>query len=168
MSGVQGNIAPPATASGALFALVMLAGAGPGRAQVLPDSSGRLPSPLLSAVAALPPAAHLRVTTQLGTFTGRITSRSDDALTVTLRNSAQVRTIALSDIDTLWVPARKSHGGLLAGAGLGALLAGLLAASPKGGDDPGLNTLLAGVALVGGVLVGLTIDSVERWTHAYP
>jgi hypothetical protein len=168
MACVRGNVAPAPAGSGVVFVLVTLAVVGPLRAQVPGDSSVRLPSQLLSAVAALPPAAQLRVATRLGTFTGRVASRSDDALTVTVRNSAQARTVALSDVHTLWVAARTHHAGALAGAGVGALFAGLLAASPDG-DDPGLNTVLAAGALVGGVLLGLVIDSaVERWTRTYP
>src|SRR5688572_10689496 len=111
MSFGRRNVAPPATKSGVLFALVALAVAGPVRAQVPGDSSVRLPSQLRYAVAALPPAARLRVATRLETLTGRVANRSDDALTVTVENSAQTRTIALSDVVTLWVPARKQHAG---------------------------------------------------------
>ena len=138
------------------------------RGQVALDSAGGTPPGLRSAIAALPPGAQVRVATRLGTITGRVVDRAGDSLTVNERTAGTRRTIAVSQIDTLWSLAANTSHGVLVGAGLGGLFGGLLASSPDG-DDPGLNRMLGIAVFVTGTVAGLIADSgPERWRRTYP
>jgi len=121
-----------------------------------------------SVIATLVPGGQVRVATRLGTITGRVVDRAGDSLTVNERASGTVRAIALSQIDTLWIPAANPSQGVLVGAGLGGLFGGLVASQPDG-DDPGLNRMLGVAVFVVGTVAGLIVDSrAEHWVRTYP
>ena len=121
-----------------------------------------------SVIATLVPGGQVRVATRLGTITGRVVDRAGDSLTVSERTSGTVRTIAVSHIDTLWIPTVNPSHGVLVGAGLGGLFGGLLASQPDG-DDPGLNRMLGVAVFVVGTVAGLIVDSrPEHWVRTYP
>lgn len=130
-------------------------------AQVAADSGSTSLSRL---VAELPPSGLLRFTSGGERWTGRLSSRHPDSLTVTSRS--QTRTSPLSAIDTLWLRG-KSHTALAAGAGFGALMFALLQLGH--GGDRYTATRLGAIIFVGAAGAGLLIDEAsERWSQRYP
>jgi hypothetical protein len=120
---------------------------------------------LRSVVEQLSPLARVRLQSAGERWTGRLTDREADSLTVV--NERKTRTLALQAIDTLWTR-RETHEGLLAGAGFGALMFVVLQIS-----EPSYNrsqaTRLGGILFLGMATGGMMVDALaERWAQRYP
>jgi hypothetical protein len=132
-------------------------------AQSADSSSNTLPA----LVGALPPASRVRIATAGERWTGRLTAQPDDSLALITETGR--RAARLAAIDTLWTPRPQGHHGLLAGAGFGALMFGVLQLNGDSGEDPGLNTRLGLVLLAGSTALGLSVDAAsDRWIARYP
>jgi hypothetical protein len=128
------------------------------------DSSSSTVSAL---VGALPPASSARIATGGERWTGRLAAQPEDSLA--LITEAGRRAVWLAAIDTLWTSRPQRHQGLLAGAGFGAVMFGVLQLSGNSSEDPGLNTRLGLILLAGGTAVGLLVDAASnRWVQRYP
>jgi hypothetical protein len=118
-------------------------------------------------LADLPSGTSVRLATSSGRWSGKLGARSPDSLT--LRDETGTRTLSLAAIDSVWVPGRRSHRGLLGGAGFGALMFGVLQLSGESSEDPGLNTQLGLVILAGALAAGLVVDAIsDPWVQRYP
>jgi hypothetical protein len=128
-----------------------------------PDSSVRN---IAALIASLPPAAVVRLSMSGDRTSGRVVSRTADSLVV--QHETGRRSVAIAAIDSLWVPARR-HRGLLAGAGFGAVMFGVLQLSGESAEDPGLNTKLGLMFIAGSTAFGLILDAVsDPWSRRYP
>ena len=127
------------------------------------DSSVR---ELRTIVGDLPSAARLRIASDGQRWTGRLTLRSSDSLG--LGGETATRAVSLAEVDTLWVPGRERHGGLLAGAAFGTVMFGVLQVG-KSAEDPGLNTTFGLLILGGSTALGLLLDAAtDSWDRRYP
>lgn len=132
-------------------------------AQSADSSSSALPA----IVDTLPLASRARIAIGGERWTGRLGNLSRDSLT--LITEAEKRAVRLAAIDTLWTPKPRRHHGLLAGAGFGALMFGLLQLGGNSSEDPGLNTRLGLILLAGGTALGLLVDAASNgWVQRYP
>ena len=128
-----------------------------------PDSTAKT---LAKVVESLPPAAVVRLSTTGDRTSGRVVTRNADSLVI--QHATGQRSVALAGIDSLWVPARR-HRALLAGAGFGAILFGVLQLSGNSAEDPGLNTKLGLALFAGATGLGLVLDAAaDPWTRRYP
>jgi hypothetical protein len=128
------------------------------------DSSGH---DMGAVIAQVPFAGQLRIATAGERWTGRLAARTPDSLALSRETST--RSVSLADVATLWALGRQRHSGLLSGAGLGALLFGLLQLGGGSGEDPGLNTKLGLVLLAGTTTLGLLVDATSQpWEQRYP
>jgi hypothetical protein len=116
-------------------------------------------------IKALPPSAQLRLRTPGEHWSGRLlAARHTDSLT--LAGNPGRRSVALAEIDTLWVR-REGHQALLAGAGFGTLMFFLLQIG-SGGDRHSA-TRLGAIVFLGSVGGGMLIDGAShRWVQRYP
>jgi hypothetical protein len=82
-----------------------------------PDSSTQA---LRGIIEGLPPAAAVRLGIGRERWIGRLARSSLDSLTLT--DETRVRNVTLTEIDSLWLRGPRKHKGLMAGAGLGAIV----------------------------------------------
>jgi len=126
------------------------------------DSAGALPA-LIAAVA---PAASVRLATGGQRWSGTVALQPGDSLALVTAEGK--RGVHLSSIDSLWVRRPQPHHGVLAGAGFGALMFGLLQLEDTV-EDPGLNTRIGLALLAGGIAAGLLVDAVsDPWVRRFP
>jgi hypothetical protein len=118
-------------------------------------------------VSDLPTGTSVRLTSGGSRWTGKVSVRSPDSLELT--NEAGARRLRVAAIDSLWVQDRRSHTGLLAGAGFGALMFGVLQLGKGSSEDPGLNTSLGLAIFAGALAAGIAVDAVsDPWVQRYP
>ena len=132
-------------------------------AQTADSAAATLPA----LVANVPSGTFVRLATNGTRWTGRLGVRSADSLTLT--DESGTRTLRIAAIDSMWVRGRRSHKGLLGGAGFGALMFGALQLGGESSEDPGLNTRLGLAIFAGALAAGLAVDAVsEPWAQLYP
>jgi hypothetical protein len=121
----------------------------------------------------LRPGTAVRVSRDLSRVEGTVQrlTRHD----MVLAGDQAEHTLALGEVDTLWVSRRGQAGkgaliGGLAGLGIG-LIAGAIAAPEGSTDTPkGANALIGGgIGLLGGAFLGLLVGAEARyWDRTYP
>src|SRR5215213_6233952 len=142
-----------------LLALLVLASRLAGQTA---DSSSNM---LRVAVEGLAPSTDLRVGSQGKRWIGRLAGRSPDSLA--LSNETGTRSIHIAAIDTLWLR-REKHDGLLAGAGFGAIMFGLIHIGRNLGD-PAQATRFGAAIFLGATTAGLLVDALSTsWVQTYP
>jgi hypothetical protein len=136
-------------------------------AGVAAQSADSSSSELSALIAALSPASIVRIATAGERWTGRLAASLPDSLV--LITEAGRRAVRLASVDSVWARGPQRHHGLLAGAGFGALMFGLLQLKGNSAEDPGLNTRLGLVLLAGSTALGLLVDAAsDRWVQRYP
>lgn len=139
---------------------ILLAAPAAIRAQETDTSSTHL----REVIKALPPSTQLRLRSSGERWSGRLAARHTDSLT--LAGNLRSRSVALAEIDTLWVR-REGHQALLAGAGFGTLMFFLLQIGS--GGDRHTATRLGAIVFLGSVGGGMLIDGAShRWVQRYP
>jgi len=151
---------------GGVRALLGLCLVGTAPLTVVAQTADSAAATLPELVANLPSGTSVRLATHGSRWTGRLGAPSVDSLTLT--DEAGTRTLRVAAIDSMWVR-RKSHTGLLAGAGFGALMFGVLQLGGGSSEDPGLNTDLGLAIFAGALAAGLAVDAVsDPWLQRYP
>jgi hypothetical protein len=122
---------------------------------------------LSQAVSDLPSGLTIRLATREGRWSGRLEATSADSLT--LSDERGTRTLRMAAIDSLWVRGRKSHNGLLAGAGFGALMFGVLWLGARSSEDRWITARLGTAIFAGALAAGVAVDAVsDPWVQRYP
>jgi hypothetical protein len=129
-----------------------------------PDSSTRA---LRGIIEGLPPAAAVRLGVGRERWTGRLARSSNDSLT--LNDETGVRKVKLADIDSLWLRGPRKHQGLMAGAGLGALVFVALQLSDNSGLERGARARQGFTVILGAAAIGMLMDGIsDPWIEQFP
>lgn len=133
------------------------------RAQA-PDSSIRV---LHEIIEGLPPAAAVRLGMGGEHWIGRLARSPFDSLTLT--GETGIRTVHLAEIDTLWVRGPRKQDGLMAGAGLGALMFLVLQLTADPGEPRGVRARQGLVVFLGTAGAGMLLDAIsDPWVEHFP
>jgi hypothetical protein len=129
-----------------------------------PDSSTRA---LRGIIEGLPPAAAVRLGVGRERWTGRLARSSNDSLT--LNDETGVRQVELADIDSLWLRGPRKHQGLMAGAGLGALVFIALQLTDDSGLQRGAKARQGFTVILGAAAIGMLMDGIsDPWVPQFP
>jgi len=130
-----------------------------------PDSSTRA---LRGIIEGFPPAAAVRLGIGRERWTGRLARSSLDSLTLT--DETGVRQVKLADIDSLWLRGPRKHQGLMAGAGLGALVViALQLIDDDSGLQRGAKARQGFTVILGAAAIGMFMDGIsDPWVPQFP